>query len=242
MSVFSEPFLRICNLRLTAERNPLFWKWISQQKLENQSLQIPGGVKLWKRDFEMQFKGPNFAKMLDQCAKCISWTVIRHHWLTKRSNYRFKRISRWSTRLGISHFRPFNTDFHGLYWRSHRQSKVVSADNKSMGSNLLLKKHCLKMYVTSLFWLSIDSVKNLEMTYVFISRMICHMTQPLRQSNIPLRTVYISLSHFIIIRVSFCHLGNFLEEIFCQQCKIDTGSTCAEHRSLGDIGLLWLYW
>ena len=23
---------------------------------------IPGGVKIWKRDFEMQIKGPNFAK------------------------------------------------------------------------------------------------------------------------------------------------------------------------------------
>ena len=33
-------------------------------KLENQSLQmrlIPGGVKIWKRNLEMQFKGPNFA-------------------------------------------------------------------------------------------------------------------------------------------------------------------------------------
>ena len=65
MSVFPEPKLdfAIFILRLTAERNPLFWKWISQQKLENQSLQmrlIPGGVKIWKRDFEMQFLRPEF--------------------------------------------------------------------------------------------------------------------------------------------------------------------------------------
>ena len=43
------------------------WKWISRQKLENQSLQIsliPEGVKIWKRNFEMHFKGLKFAQMI----------------------------------------------------------------------------------------------------------------------------------------------------------------------------------
>ena len=43
------------------------WKWLSRPKLENQSLQIsliPGGLKIWKRNFEMKFKGLKFAQMM----------------------------------------------------------------------------------------------------------------------------------------------------------------------------------
>ena len=43
------------------------WKWVSWQKLENSSVQIsliPGGVKIWKRNFEMHFKGMKFAQMI----------------------------------------------------------------------------------------------------------------------------------------------------------------------------------
>ena len=81
------------------------------------------------QNLKMQFRNallrPEVCSNDYQCAQFISWTFIRHHWVTKRSINRFKCISRWSTWLGISHFRPFNTNFHNLYWRAQRQTKVV---------------------------------------------------------------------------------------------------------------------
>ena len=109
MHVFSEPKWQFANFILYLNDDKS-----SRQKLENWSPQIgliSGGVKIWKCNFKVHFKGPHFAQVI-----------------TKLSNHRFKLICHWSTALGISHFRPFNTDLYGLYWNSHRQYKVVYSE------------------------------------------------------------------------------------------------------------------
>ena len=117
-------------LYLNDDKSLKSWKWISRQKLENWGPQIsliPGGIKIWKCNFKVHFKGPHFAQVINPCEISISWTFIRHH-VTKRSNHRFKLICNWGTTLRISHFRPFNMDLNGLYRKSYRQCKIACSE------------------------------------------------------------------------------------------------------------------
>ena len=122
----------------------LFYVWLqkfiksSENEYHDKSWKIKVYRLVWfqeeskfeKANFEMHFEGTEVCSNDYQCAQFISWTFIKHHLLTNRSINRCTCISRWSTWLGISHIMPFNINFHGLYWRAHRQVKWCTADNK----------------------------------------------------------------------------------------------------------------